>query len=204
MTIKRRKTILDIGAANLDPKKIENDCEYYLFEPFMNSYKNLIQTFKRYNNVKIFNFAIHDIEGELNFFITNKKECCSLLEPNIENIKNYTDPKRFQVECMEKIKTKRLDNIEEVLDILKIDVLKIDTQGTTYNVLKSCGNLLNKVDKIICESEFVELYKDEKLDDEIEFFLLNHGFERIENLRTVKWGYKKIFCDAVYKKKEKK
>ena len=191
-----KKVVVDVGAANI--AKIEDGVIYYLFEPFEESYNRLCSRFQNNDNIKLYNFAVHDLEGEFDFYVTKKDECCSLLSPNLQNLKIYTDPSRFFVQKVLPVKTRRLDSIDALKDEEVIDVLKIDTQGTTYQVLLSCGELLDKTQKIVCESEYVEIYNGEVLDAEIEDFLIKKGFKREANLRDVKWANVKIFCDAVY------
>ena len=79
-----------------------------------------------------------------------------------------------------------------------IDELKLDTQGTEYEILEGCGNILNKVKTITCEVEHIELYKNQKLYLDVDKYLKSYGFEFYKWNRQVKWGKDLIFGDAVY------
>ena len=85
---------------------------------------------------------------------------------------------------------------------LSIDLLKIDTQGSELDVLKGAGDLLNNTSYIECEVEFVPLYKDQPLFQDIEDYLKSYNFKLAKFIRKVKWASDTVvFGDALFEKK---
>ena len=60
-----------------------------------------------------------------------------------------------------------------------IDFLKIDTQGTDLNVIKSLGKMINKVDIIEAEVQIKPLYKNSFQKEEIIDFMEKNNFNLI-------------------------
>jgi hypothetical protein len=74
--------------------------------------------------------------------------------------------------------------------------LNVDVQGTELNVIKSFGNLINRLDYIYAEVNEEEVYKGCPLVSEIDSYLSQFDFVRRETCMTkFKWG------DAFYIKK---
>ena len=175
---------------------------YHLFEP-RNDEK--LNSTKSNPNVKIYPFAASDYNGVGILNITNKLGCSSFLEPNLELIEilQPTTWKRFKVENRIEVNVRRVD---EVLDnSMIIDELVIDTQGYELNVLRGCEGLLKNVKTIICEVEYVELYKNQPLFDNIHEYLKSFDFEFVDLDRVVYWESETpIFGDAIFENKNLK
>lgn len=140
----------------------------------------------------IINEAINDIDGtKIEFNITNNGESSSILK--LKSHKNFYP----QINVVKKIEvvTKRLDTIitENNLDFSKYNFLNLDLQGIELRAIKSLGNLINSVDYIYTEVNKQELYEGCDIVDDIDSFLIKHGFVRIETSWThAMWG------DALY------
>ena len=186
--------IIDVGAANVSSLNSKNI--YYLFEPEKEAYDKLISRFKNNKKVFIFNTGLYNKKSTQTLYVAKKRECSSLLPPNLKVLEKY-NTKRFLTDYTFEIKVDRLDNIlPQEIDL--IDILKLDTQGTEYEILEGCGNILDKTKKIICEVEHIKLYKDQKLFNDVTNYLKNYGFEFTGWKRQIKWGGDKIFGDAIY------
>src|SRR4029078_7492374 len=61
--------------------------------------------------------------------------------------------------------------------ITDVDVLKLDTQGTEFEILASSSRVLEHVLLVETEVEFVELYKGQKLAFDFEKAMHEKGFE---------------------------
>jgi len=144
------KIILDVGAYHgiytdeLLAKYPE--AQYYLFEPQQINYSTLIEKFKNKKNIKIFNCALSDKDGE-GIIFSNKfeKTSASLIKKDVSHFKI-----RFDQE--EKIKKKRLDSIfEKELkydDDFKVSFCKIDIEGLELDFLNSIKDYFNKFEVI--------------------------------------------------------
>jgi FkbM family methyltransferase len=140
----------------------------------------------------IINEAINDIDGEkIEFNITNNGESSSILK--LKNHKNYYP----EIDVIKKIEvsTKRLDTIlnENNLSTDKYNFLNLDLQGIELRAIKSLGDHLENIDYIYTEINRQELYEGCDIVDDIDNFLLEKGFTRIETAWThANWG------DALY------
>jgi FkbM family methyltransferase len=142
----------------------------------------------------VINEAVNDIDGEkIEFNITNNGESSSILK--LKNHKNYYP----QIDVVKKIEvsTKRLDTIfsENNLSIDKYNFLNLDLQGVELRAIKSLGTYIENIDYIYTEINRQELYEGCDIVDDIDSFLLEKGFIRMETAWThANWG------DALYVK----
>lgn len=199
------RVIVDVGAAEL--KKLNSNDTYYLFEPEEKAYNKLSELFLGKPNIKLYKQGLYNAPGVLPLYITKKRECTSLLEPDsvlLESLKGDSDYwantayKRFEVEQVSEVEVVRLDSLISEQDVDVIDILKLDTQGSEYEILEGCGDLLYKTRKIICEVEHIPLYKSQKLFNDILEFLQEKGFAFAYWEREVYWGNRLVFGDAVF------
>ena len=62
----------------------------------------------------------------------------------------------------------------------QIDVLKIDVEGGTLDVLEGFGDLLGDLKAVHVETEAVPFFRGQRLDSEVTQFLSAHGFRMIQ------------------------
>ena len=60
--------------------------------------------------------------------------------------------------------------------INKIDILKIDTQGSEYDIIKGCRNFLKNIFIIEAEIIFNNMWKNSPSISQLEIFLKKYGF----------------------------
>ena len=137
------------------------------FEANLSEYIKL----KNKKNEKYLNYCLGD-GTEKTLYVTKYPGCTSLYEPNPDIINLFTgigtDDGNFTVIEKRKIKTHKLEEIKEVN---KVDVVKIDTQGSELDILKNFEKKIKEVLIIESEVEFVELYKDQPLFSDMQNFL---------------------------------
>jgi FkbM family methyltransferase len=188
-------TIFDVGACEAeDSIRYSNlfpNAKIYAFEPVpenFNKAKENIAHYQKSNQIFIYPFALNDIEGEFEFYVSsgspkidNKisdwdfgNKSSSLLKPG--KIKHTHEWLKFN--RIIKVQTKTLMRFCSENNINKIHLLHLDVQGAELNVLKSAGDLLNQIDLIWLEVSVVELYKNQALEKDIRNFL-NQKFELI-------------------------
>ena len=198
---------IDIGAAGgviSRWKKVENLISSVAFEPDKESFVNLKKNKKK--NDKVFNIALSNKTGFKNFYICRDGEKSSFYRPNYELIKNYPNPKRFDIKKKIKFKVNKLDNIGN----FKPDFIKIDTQGSELEILKGSKKNLIRCIGLEVEVEFQEIYKNQKLFNDVFKFLKNNGFEFIDFSEKTYWKYKNtsklgqnlIFANALFMKND--
>ena len=150
------------------------EAEIYLFEPLLEYYNKLEELYGERDNFHLYNLALSDRKGEQNFFVTGKPNCSSLRKPNLENEIVGARKNLNEFEIIN-VKVETLENVLGHLDV--IDYLKLDTQGTEYEVLVGAGKLLDRIGKIHCEINHTEWYEGQKYGEEITRLLTDRGFE---------------------------
>lgn len=191
------KGIIHIGAHRMEER------EAYLSHSLDNTiwieanhtlYPFLLATLQG-SNEKVFTYAICDKSGDLiNFNITNNNESSSILELD----KHRLHHPHIQVIDQISVFSKRVDDLflENNLDINQYDFVNLDIQGAELLALRGFGHLLEKINFIYTEVNKAYLYKNCALVEEIDEYLKNFGFERVETVWTeFEWG------DALYVKK---
>jgi len=131
------------------------NCNIEIYEPNKKLYRLLIQNFKNYQKIKLFNLAVSNRDGKNKLYLHKKsnKNNHFLFDQSssLEKNKNNIDKKKFQI-----IKT---INIRKILNKHKfIDVIKIDIEGHEYKILDILLLHINKIGKIYCELNGDEKY----------------------------------------------
>lgn len=144
---------LDIGSnigyyALLESKKVGQSGNVWAIEPSPENFSTLVDNIKLQNNknVKAFNFAIGDKNGEIEFII-NKKS-------NWSKIKEENDPVGLGDKII-KVPLKTLDSFSEESKFEKIDLLRMDVEGYENKIIFGGLKFLKKFRPII----MIEIHK---------------------------------------------
>ena len=166
--------ICDVGASPIDKTEFidelfnETFSQIIGFEPNKKEYDKLKT---KDPNKKFYNYAIGDGEDKI-LNICKAPGMSSFLKPNLNYLKKFHGFEEWaQIISEEKVNTKKLNEIDE-----KIDFLKIDVQGYEYEVLINGLEKLNNVKVIQIETSPFPLYQGEKNSSEIMRLLENSGF----------------------------
>lgn len=86
--------------------------------------------------------------------------------------------------------------IDELLNEIneKIDLVKIDVEGFTYQVLVGFGNMISTIDAIQVETEKLHCWYDQKLHTDVDEYLVSKDFTLVE----IKEDSKNIQYDCLY------
>ena len=166
--------ICDIGASPIDKTEFidelfnNTNSKLIGFEPNEEEFNKL----EKNNPRKIFyDYAIGDgSEKYLN--ICKGVGMSSFLEPDMDYLNNfYWFDENSKIVKKKKIKTKKLDDIRE-----KIDLLKIDVQGYEYEIIQHGKEKIKNSLVIQLETSPIPLYKNEKTSSEVINQLEKLGF----------------------------
>lgn len=152
-----------------------NNAEIYCFEPFPESF-DILKGELNENCYHLFPLAMSDIESIQTFYVNELNETNSLLPSAVTN---------SEIDNLIVNKTIINVNVDTIKNFCKkekidhIDILKIDAQGNTINILKGATEMLqSKSIRIIqCEVEFIEIYKGQSLFHEVTSFLENFDYK---------------------------
>jgi FkbM family methyltransferase len=143
---------------------------------------------------KVYNYAISNIDNHLyEFHITNNGESSSILELD----KHREHHPHIHVSETITVPSKRMDTLikENAIDMRNYDFLNLDIQGAELMALQGFGEQLAQLKYIYTEVNINHLYKDCALMSDIDDYLVNYGFSRVETHMTqFEWG------DALYVK----
>ncbi len=128
----------------------------------------------------------------------------SLLPINQQFVDRYNMIK-FQQVGQEEVETETLDRVLSVLPE-QGEFLKLDTQGTEYEILSGAVRTLHEhTAAIYCEVEFAEIYKNQHLFGDIQTFLRGHyfsfiGFDNMSYRSRTPWKGRErlLHADALF------
>ena len=112
-------------------------------EPGPSNFKILMKNIKLnfLKNVTPFNLALSNKNGKRKLFVSKILKGCSTFYPTLKI--------KYQKE--REVETKRCDEILDLLNISKIDLMKIDAECAEKEILEGMGDYLKKTEKIIYE-----------------------------------------------------
>lgn len=171
------KGILHIGAhigqefTTYKKLNIEN---IMFFEPIQSTFNKLKENVG--NNAILINSALGNTEGEVEMFTEtiNQGQSSSVLEPEHHLVQHPN----IQFTGRETVKITKLDNFIENKD--KFNFINIDVQGYELEVFKGGSEYLKSIDYIMTEVNRAELYKGCARIEQLDEFLSNYGFKRVE------------------------
>lgn len=151
---------------------------------------------QRHHDIQIINVALSDTSGkEVKFKITNNTEASSLLDLGTHK----TRYPQIHVEKEITVTTKRIDDVLEDanIDPSKYNFINLDLQGMELPAVKGIGNNIKYIDFAYLEVSFEDLYRGCARMNEMDSYLNENGFIRINLVDTgYGWG------DAMYVKKK--
>ena len=180
--------------------KIYPNCKSFLFEPQSTIFNKVKEKYSSNNNVQVFNKAISDTEKKQNLYL-NMHDLTSTLSTFDEQssylnfkAKLYgTDIKNMSYGT-ELVQTITLDKFMLEHNVDKIDLIKIDTEGHEFNVLKGLKNQIENVENILIEFHHRDLFLDYD-PNKIHQHLIDNGF-KLE--KTFKFPF--CWVDRLYTK----
>lgn len=121
-------------------------------------------------------FVGEDIDEPFTFYIYKYLGLSSRLLPDKNYIKRYED-KGFEVVDTFVTTSISLNTAQKRYKMPMPDMLKLDTQGTEYEILSGANDILESVLFIESETMFTPMYENQKLFHHISAFLYEHEFE---------------------------
>ena len=176
----------------------------YSFEPNIEIFEILKKNFQNEKKIVINNCGISQEEGFINFN-KNLESSSSTINKLNENSKyfkkkylllNFLNLKKVSEKI--KIKVIRLENYLKKEKIKKIEILKIDTEGYEYQVLKSLGDNIKNIQLVHFEHHYDDMIIKEYKFKDIHNFLTLNGFTKIFK---IKMNFRKSF-EYIYKNKK--
>ena len=180
----RKKIGFDIGSCLGERiSDFEDFDEIYAFEPSPCVFNFLFEKCKNDSRIKCFQIGVSDEDGFKKFNCHDHYGYSSFLEIDQEGELSkewhQVDPGFDNVILVAEIETKRMDTFMKENCIDHIDFIKVDTQGNDLNVVKSLGEMINKVDIIEMEVQMKSFYKESCSREEIFEFMQKNNFDLV-------------------------
>lgn len=178
--------IIHIGAHELEEKTVYNKLNIKNIIWF-EANPQLVAKFLTSDDI-IYCYALSDKDDEeRDFIVTNNFQSSSLLELETHKTEH---PWVFEIQRF-KVKTKKLDTVVKVrnIPIQNFNFMNIDIQGAELLALKGAEESLKYIKYLYLEVNEKELYKGCAMLSEIDSFLGERGFKRVELEMTPHgWG----------------
>ncbi len=174
--------VFDVGAHHgqtaIQYNRLFKNCRIYSFEPYADSFKILKETIKKEKNIEVFNIAFWNKVGEVNLHVNKYSATNSILPTHREASNTWGENLLNTLETI-KVSSTTIDDFVEKKRINKIDILKLDTQGTEYFIIEGAINTIKKgkIKLIYIEIITLPTYQGQKHFDEILSLLRLNGFK---------------------------
>ena len=199
-------TVLDVGAHKGETIDYLSKFFYfnkiYSFEPnpssffFLKKYK-LSLNIRKQSKLELFNYALGDKKGKIDFY--SGKESSSSTVHDINFTSNYYKKKNKYLnpfvknkEAFKKI-TVKLDTLQNFIiskNIKNIDLLKIDTEGSEFNIIKGAKDKIKIIKVLYFEHHYDNMILKKYTFSDLNRYLLEKGFSK---LFKYKMSFRKVF-----------
>ena len=148
-------------------------------------YHRLKENTKSKNNIKCFNLALSNYDGEADFYLSSggSDGSSSLLKPKT----HLSDHPEVLFDEVVKVKCLKLDTWARNNNISRVDMLWLDMQGFEQSMLAASEKILPTVSVIHTEVSMRETYEGVKTFEEFKSFLNGKGFKLIA--KAIPTGY---------------
>jgi FkbM family methyltransferase len=164
-----------------------------LFEPLEENFNVLKGRVQNLNaNIQGYQIALgSEKKTAIMNLSSNNLESSSLLKPKL-HLEHHGHVK---FEGTKEVEVDLLDNY----DVGDCNFINMDVQGYELEVLRGAKEILNQIDYVYCEVNRGEVYENNAMIDEIDEYLGEYGFERVETHWPEEWFQ---WGDAVYIKRK--
>jgi FkbM family methyltransferase len=197
------KTIIDVGA-NVGQFAVASSYIYpkstvYSFEPNPPCASQLQKNVDGLSNVKVYQLALGDASGEIEFHVNSHSHSSSILPLASSHLDAFPDARESTII---RVEVSTLDKVFEGVEMQHPVLLKLDVQGYELQVLLGGQELLAHVDYVLLEASFKPMYQGEPVFVDIEKKMREFGFEFLRPvgfLRAPKTG-EFLQMDALFQK----
>lgn len=199
--LKNKPIIVEVGSLDANDaimiKKFFAEAKIYSFEANPNQIKIMKNNINESNvDIDVINSAVSCENGEIDFYYSGDDNPGASSIYKFSHNSDAIEHTDAHSEKLMHVKSIRLDEWMKNENLSSIDLLLIDTQGSELDVIKSLGSKINNVKKIILEGQYVQLYENTPLIDEINDFLVKNNFKlKSNNLKRI---FNKLFNNFYY------
>lgn len=194
------KGVLHLGASyGQERHEYDNYCKGYVYwvEAIPSVYEKLKENIAPFEKQFAINACLSNVNGEEVIFnvSNNESQSSSMLELGTHLV---IHPEVHYIDQI-KMRTKRADLLMLGRDFTEVNFLNVDLQGAEHLAIEGMGDLIKNIDYALLEVNQKHVYKGCLLIDELDYFMMQRGFERVE---TGDW-VADSWTDALYSRKFK-
>lgn len=178
----RNPIIFDVGAhhgqTSIIYSKLFREGVIYAFEPYEESFIHLSEKVKTFKNIKPINVAFGNKIDKLSFHINASSQTNSLFPTDIKASQTWGNG-ILETTNQTEVDVITIDSFLEKSNLEKIDILKIDTQGTEYQIIEGAENTISsgKIKVIYTEIITMPTYIGQKELHEVLHIIHAKGFK---------------------------
>ncbi len=171
------QTILDIGANDghwsHDMRMLFPRAQIYAFEPLKDCFERMVQTFEGDKKFCGYNVGLSDTDSITDIERSSFHPSSSMLQMSALHKELYPKSKHI---THERIVLRRLDSVQEEMNLTPGVLIKMDVQGFEDKVIAGGLETFKRAEVIISETAFVTLYEHQPLFGDIHDQLRKLGF----------------------------
>lgn len=170
--------ILDVGCRWGFAERFLTESDRFRIFGFDPDHEECERLQERYRgrNVTLVPLGLAGKRGRRTLYVTHQPACSSLLKPITSLTREYPALSCAREERTVSVETITLKDWAKSVPINRIDYIKVDTQGTELEILKSGQSILKTARALEIEVEFNPIYEGQPLFSEVELYLRNLGF----------------------------
>jgi len=180
------RTVVDIGAHSGEFSsaicEVLPHVEVFAFEPLPECYDQLLKKFGKNGVVHVFQTAVGDSRGEVQFWRSDFSKSSSLLP--MSSLHQSAFPWSARNRPI-KVQLATLDDFADKITFGSKSLLKIDVQGFEDRVLRGAQKVLQSVDYVLVEVSLAPLYEGQSEFHTIYDLLLQSGFSYKGNMEQL-------------------
>lgn len=179
-------TIVEIGSMDCKETVMfarkNPQAKIYTFECNPATIPDCKKAIKDFSNIQLIESAIADKDGKISFFpidTTASTSAKASTNPGASSLFKFQEASSFSkgyVQNTIEVKAMRMKSFIASERIEEISALWMDIQGAELIALKSADEDITKIDAMLIEVEFKEIYANQPLFPEVKSFLNSKGF----------------------------
>ena len=151
-------------------------CNAIGFDPDVEECARLEQRYQGRDEVRIVPVGLGAEPGKATLYVTEERAGTSLYPSTPDAFERHPAVAAGRVEYTTTVELEALDDWTAGEGIERVDVIKLDTQGSELDVLRGASRVLDAARAIEVEVEFNPLYEGQPLFGDVDRFLREHGF----------------------------
>jgi len=162
-------------------------------EPLSSGFEQLKALREAYGDL-IYNYCIGAENKEIDFFVTNNIVSSS---PRDLGLHKHQDP-TCVVQEIQKVNMKRLDTLveEEGINLSDYNFINVDVQGFEDEVIEGGKETFKKMDAILLETNYKDVYLGCKSKEEIQSIMADLGFVLVSSIQINKVQFEDVYVNA--------